>query len=209
MGLSPNYRLMPLYILLITTIFLFLFYRLWFLRNPSVTIPKDGIISPADGRILKIIEFKNNEPIDVFKGNRKFSAITKDVAKNGYIIIILMNIFNVHWQKAPFDGKIISTKYVKGKFLNAVFGASDLRATAENERCEILMETEKGRIKIIPVAGIIARRIVCFSKEGQEVRKGENISLIKLGSQVVMILPKMDLKIKEGDRVRVGETVIS
>lgn len=157
---------------------IFLFYRLWFLRNPRITIPKNGIVSPADGKILKIIKFNDNEPIEIFKNNRKFSAITEDVAKNGHIVIILMNIFNVHWQKAPLNGKILSIKYVKGKFLNAVFGASNLKATTENERCEILMETEKGRIKIIPVAGIIARRIVCLAKEGQRVKKGEDISLI-------------------------------
>lgn len=197
-------------IITILIIFSFLiFYKFWFLRNPKINAPDyDGIISPADGKILKIIEYKNNEPIDVFKHSRKFSAVTKDVSENGYIIIIMMNIFNIHWQKAPIDGKIISTKYSKGKFLNAVFGAGNLKATIENERNEILIETSCGKMKVIQVAGIIARRICSLVKAGQTVKRGENISLIKLGSQVVFILPKIKLKIKEGDIVKVGETII-
>jgi len=198
-----------IYVLILIIIATVLFYCFWFLRNPEVKIPTDGIISPADGKILKIIEFKNNEPIDIFKGKRKFFAITENVAKNGYIVVIVMNIFNIHWQKAPLNGEILSVKHVKGKFLNAVFGSDDLRATAENERCEILMDTSKGKIKVIPVAGVIARRICPLIKSGQKVGKGENISLIKLGSQVVVILPKTELKIKEGDKVKVGKTIIA
>jgi len=194
----------------ITLLFLLLFYKFWFLRNPSINVSDDNhIVSPADGKVLKIIEYKHGKDVDIFKKDRKFSATTRDVSGNGYIIIIVMNIFNIHWQKAPLSGKVISVKYKKGKFLNAVFGAKNMNATTKNERNEILIETPRGKIKIIQIAGIIARRICCFVKEGQEIQKGQDLGLIKLGSQVVIILPNIKLKVKEGDNIRVGKTIIA
>lgn len=202
---------MPLFVCLSAiVIFAVLFYKRWFLRNPEIVVKNDGwVVSPANGKVLKIIRYAEQEEITIRKGSRNLKTMTGAVAKSGYIVIIVMNVFNVHYQKAPLAGKIISIKYRRGKFLNAVFGAANLKAAAENECNEILMETQKGRMRIIQIAGIIARRIVCFVKAGQMVQKGEDLGLIKLGSQVVLILPEIDLFIKEGDKVRAGVTVIA
>lgn len=205
---------MPLVVCLSAiVIFAVLFYKRWFLRNPEIVVKNDGrVVSPANGKVLKIIRYAEQEEIAIRKGSRgsrNLKTTAGAVAKSGYIVIIVMNVFNVHYQKAPLAGKIISVKYRQGKFLNAVFGATKIKAAAENERNEILMETQRGRMKIIQIAGIIARRIVCFVKAGQTVQKGEDLGLIKLGSQVVLILPEIDLLIKEGDKVRAGTTVIA
>jgi len=200
-----------LIILSAAILFLFLFYKFWFLRNPEIKVVCDNnIVSPANGKIIKIIEYGiEDNNVEIFKKNNKFFVFTKDVSAKGYIIVIMMNIFNIHYQKAPLNGEIISTNHIKGKFLNAVFGADNLEATLVNEKNETLIDTARGKIKIIQIAGVIARRICSFVKKGQQINKGEDIGLIKLGSQVVLVIPKSDLKIKENDIVEAGITPIA
>lgn len=194
-------------------------YKFWFLRNPKRKItPGDNIVSPADGKIVKIIEFnyKNDSPVAgefEIRENKlgKVLVKTKDVAEKGWLIVIAMNIHNMHRQKAPSDGEIISIKYSKGKFFNAVRKAHNMRAALENESNEILLKTSIGKIKVIQVAGVLAKKIVCYVKEGQMVAKGDNLGLIKLGSQVILVLPKnnLALKIKEKNKVKAGISIIA
>lgn len=218
-----SYLLYPL----ITASFLFLIYRLWFLRNPNRKVPLgNNIVSPADGRIVKIIKYDyQNDPLVNAEGfeiqENKIGKVlvkTKDVSLRGWLIVIMMNIHNMHRQKAPLDGEIISIKYSKGKFFNAIRKAHTLRASLENENNEILMKTAIGNIKVIQVAGVMAKKIVCAVKEGQMVAKGDALGLIKLGSQVILVISAstvggpegdIELKVKEKDKVKAGSSIIA
>ena len=206
--------LLTIFIILaaIITILLIL-WKFFFLRNPTPNIPKENniILSPANGNIARIYEFNNKNkqtPIIAEKGFfGKIPLITKDVAKEGYIILIRLHVYNVHWQRAPIAGKITETKYIEGKFLNAVKDVQNMQCFFENERNEIII---KGKItcKVIQIAGYLARRIECFVKQGDTVNAGDIIGLINLGSQTALIVPKIKLNVKEGDIVQVGETII-
>ena len=210
--------------ILILALFL---YKVFFLRNPKRKIPLgDNIVSPADGKIVKIIKYDyEKEPLANADGfeirENKLGKVlvkTKDVSPRGWLIVIMMNIHNMHRQKAPLDGEIISIKYFKGRFFNAIRKAHNMRASLENENNEILMRTAIGNIKVIQVAGIVAKKIVCAVKKGQIVAKGDALGLIRLGSQVILVLPAstiggtendIELKIKERDKVKAGSSVIA
>jgi phosphatidylserine decarboxylase len=187
---------------------LFLFWRLWFLRLPKRKIPKKGIVSPASGKLVRIIPFKG-AAVNVPKGLLGMvRAITKDVAKEGHLLLVMLTPMDVHYQRSPVAGVVEKISYSKGKFNNAVFGAGELKAF-ENEKNEILIRTGKEKIKVIQVAGVAARRIVCNVKKGQKLQKGDVIGLINLGSQVILIIPKKKLLVKEGEYMTDGETVIA
>jgi len=187
-------------------IILFLFH---FYRDPKRIIPKgNNIVSPADGKILRIIK-TNSKKIKINKGLiGKVYALTKDVAKECYVISIFMSPLNVHINRAPVSGKIISTKHKKGKF----FGAYDLDKSLMNEKNEILMENKQiGRIKMIQIAGFLARRIICTVKKNEKINKGNKIGKIVLGSQLTLILPKekINLRVKPGQKVYAGKSIIA
>lgn len=186
----------------------FLFYKLVFSRDPSRKIPKHGIVAPADGKIIKILE--TDKEINMKKGLvGKINTLVSDIAKNCYVIVIMMNIHNVHVQRSPIEGTVKKIKYSKGKFLNAVFGSGSLNAL-ENEKNEITIENKDIKIKVIQIAGILARRIKCYVRENQKLIKGQRIGMIDLGSQVALILPKkVKLLVKKGQRVKAGSTVVA
>lgn len=211
-----SYFLYPL----ITASFLFFIYQFWFLRNPTRKIPLgNNIVSPADGRIVKIIKYDyraqptvNADGFEIQENKiGKVLVKTKDVSMRGWLIVIMMNIHNMHRQKSPLDGEILSVKYSKGKFFNAIRKAHNMRASLENENNEILIKTAIGNIKVIQVAGVMAKKIVCTVEEGQRVLKGDPLGLIKLGSQVILVLPEenVELKVKEKDKVKAGSAIIA
>ena len=166
-------------------------FVLWFFRNPERMTPEDekAVISPADGRVIKIEEVKE----EMLKGK---------VIK----VSIFMSIFNVHVNRVPYAGTVKKISYRKGKF----FPANLDKASALNERNSVLIETVDGRqILTIQIAGIIARRIVCWVKEGLEVEKGERFGLIKFGSRLEVFMPLgSTIHVKVGDKVRAGESRI-
>jgi phosphatidylserine decarboxylase len=188
------------------------FWKLYFLRKPERKTGQ-GIVSPAHGKVIKIIPFgsaKNNPSIK--KGLfGKIKILTEDVAKKGHIIVIMMTPFNVHYQRAPIKGEITDVKHTKGKFLNAVVGAGNLQASLENENAATMIKNKNLKVKIVQVAGFLARRIETYTKIGQKIRKGEVIGRINLGSQVILVLPNEAGKItvKEGQTVIDGETTIA
>ena len=177
----------------IAVLLLFLtLFVIWFFRNPERTMPENPLqlISPADGKVIGIDEVASEEHPD-----RTLMKIS-----------IFMNIFNVHVNRIPLSGEVLSIRYKPGKFLSA-----DLdKASALNERNTVLIRTEDGReIRVVQIAGLIARRIVCWLKEGMEVTKGERFGLIRFGSRVELFLPRGTmLRVKKGDKVRAGETTI-
>lgn len=188
------------------------FYRFWFLRCPERNIPQaeNIFVSPANGKIVSITKF-NQEWINVTK--EKFGVVhlwTKDVDTAGYIVSIQMTPVHVHYQRMPVNGKIISHKHTDGSFNNAIVMGNDLGIRFENEHNEILVANTNGdKFKLVQIAGFVARRIVDFVEPNQEKKTGELIGLIKLGSQVTVILPNNYLpKVKVGETVIDGETIL-
>ena len=161
-----------------------------FFRNPERSFQEEEkvLISPADGKVIKI------ENVDV---NGTISGRFKKIS-------IFMNVFNVHVNRAPYEGKIEAINYHDGKF----FSANLDKASLDNERNEIMIRTTDGRIFwTVQIAGLIARRIVCWVNPGINIRKGERFGLICFGSRVDVYLPedsKISVKLK--DKVKAGQT---
>lgn len=174
-------------LLLLLTLFV-----VWFFRNPQRTAPEDRrlVISPADGKVIRIEETTSEE-----LPGRTFRKIS-----------IFMNVFSVHVNRMPCAGEVFSIRYRPGKFLSA-----DLDKASElNERNAVLLRMADGReIITIQIAGLIARRIVCWLKEGMQVQKGERFGLIRFGSRVEVFMPlEASILVKVGDKVKAGETPI-
>jgi len=187
-----------------------LFYKLWFLRNPKIQIPSGrNIISPAQGKISSITEITPNKIAEIQKGKNRIKVWLDDTIKDsGWLISIVMTPLDVHFQKAPIAGTIKMVKWTKGKHRNALSKKIDINTYAENEHQEFIIEGDL-KLKIIQIAGMVARRTVSLVREMQQVEKGQDLGLIRLGSQVTLIIPKLELKIKKGDKVFAGRTIIA
>ena len=191
-------------VVIIASLFLLNFYR-----DPTRKIPKgNNLVSPADGKIIRILKVKNNK-IKIKKGFLgKIETLTKDIAKECYIISIFMSPFDVHINRAPIEGRVSSINHEKGKY----FAAFNFSKSLMNEKNEIIIKSKKiGKIKLIQIAGFLARRLICTINEDEKVNKGQKIGKIVLGSQVTLVLPfkKLNLKIKDKQKVTAGETVIA
>ena len=166
------------------------FFTVWFFRNPERTVPENPkfIISPADGRVIRI------ETVD---GHELLAGPLKKIS-------IFMNVFNVHVNRIPCGGTIESIRYYEGRFLSANLD----KASSENERNALLIRVTNGRsILTVQIAGLIARRIVCWVKEGMMVNRGERFGLIRFGSRLEVFLPlDANIRVSIGDKVRAGET---
>ncbi|HPV49335.1 MAG TPA: phosphatidylserine decarboxylase family protein [Smithellaceae bacterium] len=161
-----------------------------FFRNPQRKFQdeKNLVISPADGKVIKI------EDVEL---EGQMSGRFKKIS-------IFMNVFNVHVNRAPYNGTIEKIIYHKGKFLSANLD----KASAENERNEIMIRTPDGKVVwVVQIAGLIARRIVCWTASGTTVSKGERIGMIRFGSRVEVFLPAdSSIVVKLDDQVRAGKT---
>ncbi len=168
---------------------LFLFVT-WFFRDPERSVPEDpnAIVSPGDGKIVEIISEK--DPL-------LDEAYTR--------VSIFLNVFNVHVNRVPIAGKIQATRYNPGKFLNA----ASHKASLDNEQSAILLNNGHVTILVKQIAGLIARRIVCWAKEGDEYQRGQRFGLIRFGSRVDIFLPEgTDIKVAIGDIVNGGSSII-
>ncbi|MBW1971280.1 MAG: phosphatidylserine decarboxylase family protein [Deltaproteobacteria bacterium] len=180
--------------LILGIVFLFLsLFSLFFFRNPKRNPPKDekAIVSPADGKVIEISSIYEE----------KF--LKKDVIK----ISIFMNLFNVHINRAPITAKVENIKYTPGKFLPANSRDSSIK----NEKNTLLMATQIGfQFLLVQIAGIIARRIVCYAKKGENLLKGEIVGMIRFGSRVDLYIPKdiCEISVKIGEKVKAGETIL-
>lgn len=189
-----------------------LFWKFWFLRDPKRVIPSgDMIISPADGHIIAIEEYDiaRGETASIPKGLfGEIETSLNEVSPSGYIISIFMSPLDVHVNRTPIKGVILSQTYTPGTFR----AANDWpRSFIKNEKNELLIQGDGITIKVIQIAGFLARRIQSFVKTGDRVTKGERIGLINLGSQCVLILPRMHIaiQVRTGDRVSAGTSVIA
>ncbi len=175
--------------------FLITFFILWFFRDPDRNSPNEEgkIISPADGKICLIDS--STPPKELNYGNEEMLRVC-----------IFMNVFNVHVNRSPVKGKIKKIKYKEGSFFNASLD----KASEKNERNSIIITTENGtEIVVVQIAGLIARRILSFVNDGDQLNLGERFGLIRFGSRVDVYLPKSyKSEVKLGDKTIAGETII-
>jgi len=167
----------------------------YFFRDPvRVTPVREGIVvSPADGRVSRIVNAM--PPAELGLGDKPLPRVS-----------IFMSVFDCHVNRTPISGRIERIVYTPGKFLNA-----DLdKASEDNERNAFLIATDKGRIGVVQIAGLLARRIVCFTREGALVAAGERIGMIRFGSRLDVYLPPGTVPhVSEGQTALAGETVLA
>lgn len=174
---------------------------LWFFRDPDRTTPQDpdAVISPADGVVIKI----DQSPLPT-----ELAAFVPEVG-NAPVprVIIFLNVFNVHVNRAVASGTVQKIRYTQGKFLTA----SVDKASTENERCAVLMRDKAGRaIVFSQIAGLVARRIVNHLREGQEINVGDRYGLIRFGSRAEIFLPPgSTVSVKVGEKTLCGETILA
>lgn len=163
-----------------------------FFRDPERRPPDNpgAIVSPADGKVIKIDEVVEERLL----GERATR------------ICIFMNLFNVHVNRAPASGRVVKVLYNPGKF----FSANLDKASLENEQNALLVETPQGRRFVFnQIAGLVARRIVCYATEGTELTRGERFGLIRFGSRLDVYIPTdCPVTVKLGDKVRAGKSVL-
>jgi phosphatidylserine decarboxylase len=168
----------------------------YFFRNPERMTPVGDnlIISAADGIVSKITEAIPPQELNI--GDKEMIRVS-----------VFLNIFNVHINRIPASGTVLSLQYHPGKFLNASLD----KASIHNERQSVLMETKNGtKIAFVQIAGLIARRIVCDLEEGQVVESGQRYGLIRFGSRADIYLPlKTAILVTEGQTCIGGETLIA
>ena len=166
-----------------------------FFRDPVRTTPvRDGIVvAPADGRISMIAQVL--PPAELGLGDRPLPRIS-----------IFMSVFNCHVNRSPVAGRIDRIAYRPGKFINAELD----KASEDNERNSLVISTPNGRIGVTQIAGLVARRIVTFVKEGQTIGAGERFGLIRFGSRLDVYLPEGTAAlVGEGQTAVGGETILA
>ena len=167
----------------------------YFFRDPPrVTPVGDGlVISPADGRISLVVNAV--PPPELSLGTKPLPRVS-----------VFMSVFDCHVNRTPVSGRVERIVYTPGKFLNA-----DLdKASEDNERNALVIANDAGRVGVVQIAGLIARRIKCWTREGQAMIAGERIGMIRFGSRVDVYLPAGTIPlVSEGQTSLAGETVIA
>ncbi|MDT3696501.1 MAG: phosphatidylserine decarboxylase family protein [Ignavibacterium sp.] len=184
---SSNYIRVPL----ILTAVLLAIFTLNFFRDPERKVPEKSniVVSPADGRVLFV-----KDVIDERFLNSKAKMVS-----------IFMSPLNVHVNRIPITGKVDYLKYVEGNYI----AAFEDKASEQNERNEIGINSPAGKVLFIQIAGFIARRIISEVKIGESVSIGNRFGMIKFGSRVDIIVPEQWLvKVKKDDNVTAGETIL-
>lgn len=200
--------------------FLYLTYRFGFLRKPERnTIASDLLFySPANGTIISIrpynvatdgpylVETKDSPAED----RGAIPLILNDVADSGTVVTISLAFDDVHYQRAPTAGMVGLTRYTAGKHEAIVLNA-EAEPRYQNEHNEILLTDNRGNnYKVVQIAGFVARSIKCKVQAGQQIKQGQIIGSIEIGSQVTIILPPgYEVIASEGDYVTDGETVLA
>jgi len=171
---------------------IFLGFTIFFFRDPDRTVPpgEDTLVSPADGKVVVIQDTVEDHFIH---GKAK-------------LISIFLSVFDVHVNRAPMSGTVGFFQYQPGRFVPAYKKI----ASTDNEQTIIGIERDSTRIVVKQIAGILARRIVCYLREGFRVKKGERIGMIKFGSRVDLFLPSdAEILVRLNQKVKGGETVVA
>ncbi len=167
-------------------------FVLQFFRDPPREVPDDpqAVVSPADGRIVAV-------------GRARDPWLERDALK----ISVFMNVFNVHSNRAPVDGTVKQRWYHAGRFVNAALD----KASTENERNALWMRTSSGAdVTCVQIAGLIARRILCYVDAGAELRRGQRYGFIRFGSRVDLYLPPdAEPRAALGDKVQAASSVLA
>ncbi len=166
-----------------------LIFTFYFFRDPERVVPlgNDILVSPADGLITNISEYK--------EGKKSYTKVS-----------IFLSVFNVHIQRLPLSGQITKIDYIEGKFINATLD----KASEENERLRLTLKSGSNVIHITQIAGLIARRIICYLKTNERVNQGERYGIIKFGSRVDIEFPNSyNLMVSIGQQCIGGETIIA
>ena len=173
-------------------VWMFFIFCVQFFRDPPRVIPTGAklVLAPADGRIVVV------EPV-------RDRWLERDSLK----ISVFMNVFNVHSNRSPVDGQVIQRWYHPGAFLNAALD----KASLENERNALHIRTNDGQeVTCVQVAGLIARRILCYVDAGASLLRGQRFGFIRFGSRVDVYLPPQSrVKVGVGETVRAGETILA
>lgn len=176
-------------IVIVIVLLLLLALFVYFFRDPERDVPNSDqvAVSAADGRIVEVSE------VEMDGGTFKK-------------VSVFMNVFNVHVNRMPFAGTIVDVTHIPGRFVPA----DKPEASTENERNKMTVDTRFGRMYIIQVAGLVARRCVAYVKPGDTMGMGERIGLIKFSSRVDHYFPiSFDIAVKLGDKVTAGESVLA
>ena len=167
-------------------------FVLQFFRDPARKVPEDprAVLSPADGRVVAVV--KARDPY-----------LDRDALK----ISVFMNVFNVHSNRSPVDGAVRQRWYHAGSFLNAALD----KASLENERNALWLRTRDGDdVTCVQIAGLVARRILCYVGEGAELARGQRYGFIRFGSRVDLYLPPdAEVKAALGDKVYATESILA
>ena len=166
-----------------------LIFTFYFFRDPERVVPlgDDILLSPADGLITNISEHK--------EGKKSYTKVS-----------IFLSVFNVHIQRLPVSGQITKIDYIEGKFINATLD----KASEDNERLRLTLKSGSNVIYITQIAGLIARRIICYLKTNERVNQGERYGIIKFGSRVDIEFPNSyNLMVSIGQQCIGGETIIA
>ncbi len=166
-------------------------FVLQFFRDPHRAIPQEEnlVVSPADGKVI-------------FAGQAHDPYLDRECFK----LSVFMNVFSVHSNRAPVAGEVKKVDYYAGEFVNAALD----KASDKNERNAIVITDEAGRdITSVQVAGLVARRILCYAKAGDQLQRGQRYGFIRFGSRVDLYLPlDFSMKVSIGDNVSSGSTVL-
>ena len=166
-----------------------------FFRDPHRVTPlREGVVvSPADGRVSMVVQVV--PPPELGLGDKPLPRIS-----------IFMSVFNCHVNRSPVTGRVERISYRPGKFINAELD----KASEHNERNSLVISTPAGQIGVTQIAGLVARRIVCFVREGQSMTAGERFGLIRFGSRLDVFLPEgSKALVAEGQTAVAGETVLA
>ncbi|ETR74781.1 phosphatidylserine decarboxylase [Afipia sp. P52-10] len=166
-----------------------------FFRDPKRVTPlREGVVvSPADGRVSMVVQAV--PPAELGLGDKPLPRVS-----------IFMSVFNCHVNRSPVTGRVERIAYRPGKFINAELD----KASEDNERNALVISTPDGQIGVIQIAGLVARRIVCFVREGQSMTAGERFGLIRFGSRLDVFLPEgSKALVAEGQTAVAGETVLA
>ena len=167
-------------------------FCVFFFRNPKRMIPEGDmiVVSPADGKVMDVTTIKEELFI---KGDAKR-------------IRIFLSLFNVHINRAPVSGKVGFVKQVTGQYLPAYKD----EASFKNQRNYIGLETDFGKVMVVQITGLVARRLICWVESGNVLQRGERFGLIRFGSCTEIYLPvDTEILVEPGDNVKGGESVIA
>ena len=169
----------------------FYIFTIYFFRDPDrkISLDSSAILSPADGRVVSINTINDS-----------------DIGKSSQVISVFLSLFDVHAFRYPFNGEIKRVSHKKGKFI----AAFNHNASEVNEQIEIVIDASNLTIKIKQIAGLVARRILCYAKPNQIIEKGTRMGFIRFGSRADIVVPSnVNVCINIGEKVKAGESAIA